>query len=33
MVARFEVEFEIINGEKLRANNVTFDGITGRIEQ
>jgi hypothetical protein len=31
-VARFEVEFEIIDGEKLRANNVTFDGITGRID-
>jgi hypothetical protein len=31
-VARFEVEFEIINGEKLRANSVTFDGIAGRIE-
>ncbi len=31
-VARFEVEFEIVDGEKLRANSVTFDGITGRID-
>jgi len=31
-VARFEVEFEILNGEKLRANTVTFDGISGRID-
>jgi hypothetical protein len=31
-VARFEVEFEIINGEQLRANSVTFGGIAGRID-
>lgn len=31
-VARFEVEFEIVNGENLRANAVTFDGIAGRID-
>lgn len=30
--ARFEVEFEIINGEQLRANSVTFNGVTGRID-
>lgn len=31
-VERFEVEFEIINGEQLRANSVTFGGIAGRMD-